>query len=87
MVALIFIATIVIFFAGTKSEKPAVRHPDRAPAVTAPMPNQPVNGEPPWGVAVAVKDADGEGPGVEIDAAVESVRLVVEPHHGLRVKG
>jgi hypothetical protein len=34
-----------------------------------------------------VEDAEGEGPGMEIDAAVESVLLVVESHHGLRVKG
>ena len=36
------------------------------------------------GRAVAIEDADGKGPGVEIDAAVESVLLVVESHHGLR---
>jgi hypothetical protein len=34
-----------------------------------------------------VKDTEGEGSGVEIDAAVESVRLVVESHHGLRGMG
>jgi hypothetical protein len=45
------------------------------------------NGVVPDGVAVAVEDADGEGPGVEIDAAVKSVLLVVESHHGLRGMG
>src|SRR5262249_17046276 len=39
------------------------------------------------GGAVGVEDAEGEGPGVEVDAAVESVLLVVEPHHGLRGMG
>ena len=34
-----------------------------------------------------VEDAQGQGPGVQIDAAVESVLLVVESHHGLRVEG
>ena len=34
-----------------------------------------------------VEDAEGQGSGVEIDAAIESVLLVVESHHGLRVKG
>lgn len=33
-----------------------------------------------------VENAQGEGSGMEIDAAVESVLLVVESHHGLRVK-
>src|SRR5262249_55904303 len=37
--------------------------------------------------AGGIEDADGEGPGVEVDAAVESVLLVVESHHGLRVRG
>src|SRR5262249_31112480 len=32
------------------------------------------------GAAVAVEDAEGEGPGVEGDAGVESVRSVVEAH-------
>jgi hypothetical protein len=35
----------------------------------------------------SAEDAEGEGPGVEIDAAVESVLLVGESHHGLQVKG
>jgi hypothetical protein len=39
------------------------------------------------GLAGGIEDAQGEGPGVEIDAAVESVLLIVEPHHGLRVRG
>jgi len=38
-------------------------------------------------LSLGVEDAEGEGPGVEIDAAVESVLSVVEPHHGLRVEG
>ena len=38
-------------------------------------------------VAYGVEDVQGQGPGVEIDAAVESVLLVVEPHRGLPVKG
>ena len=37
--------------------------------------------------AGSVEDAQGQGPGVEVDAAVESVLLVVEPHRGLRVRG
>jgi hypothetical protein len=39
------------------------------------------------GVAGGVEDADGEGPGVQVDAAIESVLLVVESHHGLRGRG
>jgi hypothetical protein len=35
-------------------------------------------------VAVVVKEAERQGPGVEIDAAVESVLLGVEAHHGPR---
>jgi hypothetical protein len=38
------------------------------------------------GLALVVEGVQGEGPGVQIDAAVESVLLVVEPHHGLRVR-
>jgi hypothetical protein len=30
-----------------------------------------------------VEDAHGKSPGMQIDASVESVRLVVETHHGL----
>jgi hypothetical protein len=37
--------------------------------------------------SLVVEDAKGQGSGVEIDAAVESVLLVVESHHGLRVDG
>jgi hypothetical protein len=37
--------------------------------------------------SLVVEDAEGQGSGVEIDATVESVLLVVESHHGLRVKG
>jgi hypothetical protein len=39
------------------------------------------------GVAGGIEDAQGQGPGVQIDAAIESVALVVEPHRGLPVKG
>jgi hypothetical protein len=39
------------------------------------------------GRALGVEDVQGEGPGVQVDAAVESVLLVVEPHHGLRGRG
>src|SRR5262245_20268972 len=39
------------------------------------------------GLAVGVQDVQGQRPGVQVDAAVESVLLVVEPHHGLRVGG
>jgi hypothetical protein len=38
------------------------------------------------GLAGGVEDVQGESPGVEIDAAVESVLLVGESHHGLRVR-
>ena len=34
-----------------------------------------------------VEDAQVHGPGVQIDAAVESVLRGVEPHRGLRVRG
>jgi len=34
------------------------------------------------GAAGVVEDAQIHGPGMQIDAAVESVRLVVESHHG-----
>ena len=34
----------------------------------------------------AVEDADGQGPGVEIDDAVESVLPVVGSHHGLQMR-
>jgi hypothetical protein len=37
--------------------------------------------------SLGVEDAEGEGSGMEIDAAVESVLLVVKSPHGLRVKG
>src|SRR5439155_26834085 len=37
--------------------------------------------------AGSIEDAESKGPGVPIDAAVESVLLVVESHHGLRVRG
>ena len=39
------------------------------------------------GLALGVEDVQGQGPGVEVDAAVESVLPVLEPHHGLRVRG
>jgi hypothetical protein len=39
------------------------------------------------GFAGRIEDVEGEGPGVEVDAAVESVLRVVEPHHGLRGMG
>ena len=35
----------------------------------------------------AAEDADGERPGVQVDAAVESVLPGVEPHRGLPVQG
>ena len=34
-------------------------------------------------VVVVVEDADMHGPGVQVDAAGESVLLAVEAHHGL----
>src|SRR5262249_14819936 len=34
-----------------------------------------------------VENTEGGRPGMEIDAAVESVLLIVESHHGLRVRG
>ena len=34
-------------------------------------------------VAGVVEDADVQGPGVQVDAGVESVLLGVEAHHGL----
>src|SRR5262245_29999685 len=37
--------------------------------------------------AGAVEDAQREGPGVQVNATVESVRLVVKAHHGLRWGG
>jgi hypothetical protein len=37
--------------------------------------------------SLVVEDAKGQGSSVEIDDAVESVLLVVEPHHGLRLEG
>ena len=33
-----------------------------------------------------VEDAEVHGPGVQVDAGVESVLLRVEPHHGLPVR-
>jgi hypothetical protein len=36
--------------------------------------------------SLGVEDAEGEGSGVEIDAAVKSVLVGVESHHGLPVK-
>jgi hypothetical protein len=39
------------------------------------------------GLAGAIEDAERQGPGVQIDAAVESVLLIVESHHGLQVRG
>jgi hypothetical protein len=33
--------------------------------------------------AVLIEDADAHGPGVQVDAAVESMLLGVEAHHGL----
>src|SRR5262249_16972741 len=36
---------------------------------------------------VGIEEAEGKGPGVQIAAAVESVLLVVESHHGLRGRG
>src|SRR5262249_44364805 len=38
-------------------------------------------------LAVAVEDAEGDGPGMEIDTAGESVRCGVKAHHGLRGLG
>jgi hypothetical protein len=38
-------------------------------------------------VASGVEDAQGECPGVQIDATIESVGLIVESHHGLRSRG
>ena len=38
-------------------------------------------------VAGLIEDADGEEPGVQVDAAVESMLTCVESHHGLRVGG
>src|SRR5262249_29620878 len=37
--------------------------------------------------AVLVEDAEVERPGVQVDAAVESVGLIIETHHGLLGKG
>ena len=37
--------------------------------------------------AAAVEDAQRQGSGVQVDAAVESVRVGVEAHHGLRGMG
>src|SRR5262249_39098972 len=34
-----------------------------------------------------VENTEGERPGMEIDAAVESVLLIVESHRGFRVRG
>src|SRR5262249_51656499 len=39
------------------------------------------------GLPLGVQDVEGQGPDVEIDATVESVPFVVEPHRGLRVGG
>src|SRR5262249_11755261 len=39
------------------------------------------------GGAGGIEDADGEGPGVEVNAPIESMLLVVESHHGLRGRG
>jgi hypothetical protein len=38
-------------------------------------------------LALGVEDVPGQGPGVQIDAAVESVLLVVEPRRGLPGQG
>ncbi len=39
------------------------------------------------GVAVLVENADVHAPGMQVDAAVESMLCRVKPHRGLRVRG